>query len=689
MAGTRTFKIRIVGDAKDATAAFKKISSEADTLTTSFSKVGSGFGKMFALAGSAIAIGGITSAIGGMVSAAYESQKVYKQTEAIIKATGYAAGVSADEIKSLADALSLKTGVDDEAIQTGLNLLLTFKQVRNEAGLGNDIFNRAAQAALDLGNVFGSVDGAAVQLGKALSDPVRGITALRRSGINFTQAQQDQIKALVAANDVLAAQKIILGEVESQVGGTAEATATGADRLRVAWNNVQQEIGTLLIPMLESLANFVITSVLPVIQQMITAFGQEGFSGVLEVLGGKFLDFTTNATGFKNVLVGIIAVVAAAAAAWLVYTVATAAAAIATMGLSAAIASIPVIGQIALIVGLIIGWLTFLVLKFQGVRDALKAIWNAYITIMGGLLNAVLGAFSAVANGVISVINTLIKAYNKLPFAPNIGELEEINLQLDLNAIKFGSAADGADEYADALGRVTPKAQMAALGLQDLDKVAAAILGEKWQDPTPNLGGTGASAAKELSPVEKYLQAMAEAAKKAREEWTKFRDGIQSSISGLLDLGAAFDIAKGKGKPQAMVKAFVQQGKDIVDYAKNLSILQSRGLGQPALQQILGMDLANGSAIAAALVQGGLKQLRQINRVFGSVSQAGLALGTQFANAVNPAGAPIPVTTQNVTTQNVTNHMTISVVSNDPNAVVRALQKYNRTNGAVPIKVTN
>jgi acid phosphatase family membrane protein YuiD len=149
---------------------------------------------------------GFALAINKSVEAALESQRVSRQTVALIESTGGAANIAADEVGKLAEALALKSGVDDEAIQTSLNLLLTFKQVQNVAGEGNDIFNQTAQTVLDLGNVFGSTDSAAVQLGKALSDPIRGVTALRRVGINFTESQREQIKTLVESGQVLDAQ---------------------------------------------------------------------------------------------------------------------------------------------------------------------------------------------------------------------------------------------------------------------------------------------------------------------------------------------------------------------------------------------------------------------------------------------------------------------------------------------------
>lgn len=249
---------------------------------------------------------GLAGVIGGsLVKAAYESQKVMKQTDAIIKATGGAAGLTGDQVGKLSQKLSLQAGVDDELIQSSLNLLLTFKKVHNEAGVGNDIFNRTAQAVLDMGNVFGSTDRAAIQLGKALSDPVKGITALKKSGIDFTEQQKDQIKTLVASGKSLDAQKLILAEIESQVGGTAKATATGFDRMKVAIGNVQENLGNLLIPAVERFSTAIINDVLPVLDQFGEIVGEQGIGAGINFLIGSILDGITNLGAFGKVIIGV------------------------------------------------------------------------------------------------------------------------------------------------------------------------------------------------------------------------------------------------------------------------------------------------------------------------------------------------------------------------------------------------
>ena len=274
---------------------------------------GKGFGSRFssgvkvaAVAGAAalagLAAGGIAFAKDA-IGEARESQKVSATTAAIIKATGGAAKISADQIGDLAGAISNKTGVDDEVIQSGANMLLTFKNVRNEAGKGADVFNRATQAAADLSAAgFGDMAGQSKMLGKALNDPIKGISALGRSGVTFTAQQKKQIKTLVEQGKTLEAQKIILGEVEAQVGGTAAASATAGEKMSVAFGNVKEQIGTALLPVLDKVEGFITGKVLPAVSKFIDEFTKG------EGAGGRFRDILTQIvdkvkafiTDFKN-----------------------------------------------------------------------------------------------------------------------------------------------------------------------------------------------------------------------------------------------------------------------------------------------------------------------------------------------------------------------------------------------------
>jgi hypothetical protein len=76
------------------------------------------------------------------IDQARESAKIGRVTAQVIQSTGGAAHVTAAQVGDLATQISNKTGADDEAVQSGENMLLTFTNVRNEVGKGNDILTR-------------------------------------------------------------------------------------------------------------------------------------------------------------------------------------------------------------------------------------------------------------------------------------------------------------------------------------------------------------------------------------------------------------------------------------------------------------------------------------------------------------------------------------------------------------------
>jgi hypothetical protein len=178
-----------------------------------------------------------------------EAQKVMAQTKAVLKSTGGAANVTAKDLGKMSTALSNKIAVDDEAIQSAGNLLLTFKNIRNEAGKGNDMFNQTLTATMDMSAAMGQdAKSSAIQLGKALNDPVKGLGALSRVGIQFTEQQKKEIEVLVKKGDTLKAQKLIMTEVMSQFEGSAKSQADPMKRLGVVIGNIAETIGTALIP---------------------------------------------------------------------------------------------------------------------------------------------------------------------------------------------------------------------------------------------------------------------------------------------------------------------------------------------------------------------------------------------------------------------------------------------------------
>jgi hypothetical protein len=179
------------------------------------------------------------------ISSIDEGLKAEAQLRAALKSTQEVAGKSFDDLINQANELQKVTLFSDEQINQSEALLLTFTNIRGE------IFDRTLPAVLDLSTAFKQdVSASSIQLGKALNDPIKGVTALQRVGVGFTEAQKDLIKSFVETNQVAKAQEVILKELETQVGGSAKAAAEAGlgpyQLLQKRLGEVQETIGRLI-----------------------------------------------------------------------------------------------------------------------------------------------------------------------------------------------------------------------------------------------------------------------------------------------------------------------------------------------------------------------------------------------------------------------------------------------------------
>jgi len=264
----RKISVEIVGDASSLERAFKKSSKAAKAFQGDMQKTGrrsvfGGVGKLAGLAAGTAGLAGLATVAKSAFAEFENAQQVTAQTNAALKSTGQVANVTAKHVDQLANAMLNKTGIDDEATKTAENMLLTFTNVRNEAGKGNKIFDRATGAVADLATAMNrgmvpsaeQMQKASIQLGKALNDPIKGVGALARIGIQFTKQQKTQIKALVDSGHVMQAQKVILAELGKEVGGRAAAagkTFSGQWRiLTETLDNLSGDLAAKLMPTIQ------------------------------------------------------------------------------------------------------------------------------------------------------------------------------------------------------------------------------------------------------------------------------------------------------------------------------------------------------------------------------------------------------------------------------------------------------
>jgi phage-related protein len=245
-------------------------------------KAGKGFGSKFggavqAALGAAAIIGMLSKLSGAIKNFAKDSAegaRVDRLTAQVIESTGGVAKITAGQVDKLGKSISRKTGIDDDAIKSGSNLLLTFTKVRNEAGRGNDIFNQGTLAATNMSVALGTdMRGASILVGKALNDPIRGVAALTRSGVQFTVGQKAQIKAMIEAGDVMGAQKIILAELSTQFGGAAEAAATPWQKFTNSIHLALDPLEPLVLAVMNAVTNALQDKIIPAINNhVIPAF---------------------------------------------------------------------------------------------------------------------------------------------------------------------------------------------------------------------------------------------------------------------------------------------------------------------------------------------------------------------------------------------------------------------------------
>ena len=194
-----------------------------------------------------------TKTIGRLIVASNEQEIAERKLSQALTSTGRATEFSKHEMMSFASALQKTTTFGDETIIRSQALLATFTSV------GKDVFPNATRAILDVSAAMGQdLQQTTIQVGKALNDPVQGMAALRRVGIQLSETQQAQVKRFVELNQVSDAQKIILGELQTQFGGMAKAvseTSAGAlMQMKNAVGDTAEALGDLLAPIVITFA---------------------------------------------------------------------------------------------------------------------------------------------------------------------------------------------------------------------------------------------------------------------------------------------------------------------------------------------------------------------------------------------------------------------------------------------------
>jgi len=319
---------------------------------------------------------------------------------------GKETGAVNDRLVKLAETTGRQIGVDNISIKATQAKLLTFKNLAKTANVVGGAFDRANMAALDMAAAgFGTAEGNAVQLGKALENPIKGIAALAKSGVTFTAKEKEKIKTLVESGKLLQAQEMILKAVETQVGGTAKATADNSQKMKEAFSQLSQKIGQSLLPILETVTPYFV----------------------------KLADWATqNKTAFL-VIAGVIGGIATAIllvnGAMTVWAAATKAFTALQVVFNAVMAANPAV-LVALAIAALVAGLVVAYMKFDAFRNivdtvfkGIKTGFSAVVDAVRGYVTTLVGIYKGLFNGIATLWNSTVgKLSFKIPsWVPKIG----------------------------------------------------------------------------------------------------------------------------------------------------------------------------------------------------------------------------------------------------------------------------
>jgi len=232
--------VKIKGDASQFDKTMSNVKGTISSVATplgAITKVGLAIGAAFTAAASAVAF------------AAYKLNSIGEEGRAsdaklknVVKTMGLFGGQSetvANRLLDVADATARKIGVDDDLIASTQAIVMSFEDIGKSANVTGGLFDQVTKAALDMSVLFGGdATGYAIQLGKALSDPEKGLAALKKTGA-LTRADIERIGGEFArTGNKGQAFADIIGAINRQVSGQSEAVARSSEKIKISLGQV-------------------------------------------------------------------------------------------------------------------------------------------------------------------------------------------------------------------------------------------------------------------------------------------------------------------------------------------------------------------------------------------------------------------------------------------------------------------
>lgn len=255
MAGNRTLKLSILADVDDLNKKLKAANTDVETSSEKISKWGKAAAAGFALAGAAAIKYGLDFA-----KAAAEDAAAQEKLDATIKATTSATDAQVKAVGDWITKTSVAIGITDDALRPAFSRLVRSTKDTEEA-------QRLLNLAMDLSSATSKpLESVTNALAKAYDG---NYTSLNRLGLGIDESA-------IKAKDFDGITADLAATFGDFAENEAETAAKKFERIKIATDEAKESIGAALLPIIEKLSDYLLTTFVPNLESLINGLTGEG-----------------------------------------------------------------------------------------------------------------------------------------------------------------------------------------------------------------------------------------------------------------------------------------------------------------------------------------------------------------------------------------------------------------------------
>ena len=294
--GSRTLKLSLLADVAEFTKGIKTAGKDTESIGDQFTAFGKKAALAFAAAGAAIGAFAVES-----IKNAAADEKAQRLLALTIENTTSATAAQIAGVEKYISTTSIAIGVTDDELRPAFARLTRSTKDVEEA-------QKLLNLALDISSATGKpLEAVANALGKAYDG---NLASLGRLGLGIDQS-------ILKSKDF----DLVFNTLTATFGGFADNEAQSAEkafaRIKIATDEVQEQIGAALLPVIQELTAFILSDVVPVVQSFVDGLtGQDGLKdGLTESQitaiewGKKIRGIIATVIDLKDELIAVAAVI--------------------------------------------------------------------------------------------------------------------------------------------------------------------------------------------------------------------------------------------------------------------------------------------------------------------------------------------------------------------------------------------